>query len=139
MPNGGFHPIALRVQALTLLSIGWPTERVEAATGIKTSSLRALRKKAHQRGYDPMKDPRIKLEYVEDGKRSGRPLKGAAAASTAAVAVAATAAADGTNGEEQQQQQQLNGEGVEDAVGEDEGLVEALLANGSAEHPVQGS
>jgi hypothetical protein len=93
-----------------------------------------LRKKAHQRGYDPMKDPRIKQEYVEDGKRSGRPLKGAAAAITAA---AAAASAEGTNGGEQQQQ--LNGEGMEDAVGEEEGLVEDLLVNRSLEHPVQES
>jgi hypothetical protein len=49
--------------------------KITELTGISQSSVYKLRKVALQRGYDPTKDFRILLSYVEDAPRSGRPVK----------------------------------------------------------------
>lgn len=67
------HPVGVRIQALALLTEGIPPERVAAITQMSPRNLRYLLQKAKSRGFNPEIDPRIKIEYVEDGKRSGRP------------------------------------------------------------------
>ena len=67
------HPTALRVQALTLLTEGFPLDRVHDITSIPPRTLQYIRKKAKDRGYDPKIDRRILEEYVIDGHHTGRP------------------------------------------------------------------
>jgi transposase len=74
MPVNGFHSNALRVQALTLLGLGWTYDQTSEYTGIPCSTLRNIKKRARERGWDPAVDKRIQDEYVADVKRSGRPL-----------------------------------------------------------------
>lgn len=71
--RGPGHPIELRVQALTLITFGVDIRAVEAITGMPRTTIQYLVRKARERGYNPAVDPRIRREYVEDGKRSGRP------------------------------------------------------------------
>ncbi|OJZ80203.1 hypothetical protein ASPFODRAFT_105932, partial [Aspergillus luchuensis CBS 106.47] len=68
-----YHPIGVRVQALTLLYHGVPASQVEAITGMSRQAIQWWSKKAKERGFNPDKDPRILTEYVEDTQRSGRP------------------------------------------------------------------
>ena len=68
-----FHPVVLRTQALALLAAGIPYKRVTEVTGIPHSTLKAIRKRAKDRGFNPKVDGRILEEYVKDGDRSGRP------------------------------------------------------------------
>ena len=44
-------------------------------TGVSTRSISALKIKARQRGYDPAVSRVLKVEYIEDAPRSGRPKK----------------------------------------------------------------
>jgi transposase len=73
MPNNGFHSIVLRAQALTLLTTGHTYEQTEKITGIPKPTLRHLKRRAYQRGYNPAEDARLREEFVIDGDRSGRP------------------------------------------------------------------
>ncbi|KAL2013090.1 hypothetical protein VTN00DRAFT_615 [Thermoascus crustaceus] len=76
MPGGTptkFHPVSVRIQALALLTAGIPQSVVSQTTQIPVRSLQYLLKKARERGFDPAVDPRIMMEHVEDGKRTGRP------------------------------------------------------------------
>lgn len=74
MPRFESHSLALRAQALTLLATKkYTREEVSKITRMPVRSLQYLNRKARERGFDPEVDPRIKMEYVEDGKRSGRP------------------------------------------------------------------
>ncbi len=66
---------ATRVQALTLLQKGVSMEEIMKDTGYARSSIYAIQKTAKARGYDPSKDTRILLSYVEDAPRTGRPKK----------------------------------------------------------------
>ena len=63
----------VRLQALALVEFGIAPKEVEAITGIHRSTISRLRKKARQRGYDPGVSKALKLEYVTDAPRSGRP------------------------------------------------------------------
>jgi hypothetical protein len=71
------HPIVLRVQALALLTIGVPESHVSEITGIPPRTLRYIRKKAHDRGFNPSIDGRIQEFHVSDGQRTGRPKESA--------------------------------------------------------------
>ena len=71
------HPIVLRVQALALLTIGVPESHVSEITGIPPRTLRYIRKKAHDRGFNPSIDGRIQEFHVADGQRTGRPKENA--------------------------------------------------------------
>jgi len=73
--HGSRYSIAQRVQALTLLSLGFSPKQVEQAIRIPARTCRRILEKAQQRGYRPREDPRILDYYVEDGHRSGRPRK----------------------------------------------------------------
>ena len=68
-----FHAVVLRTQALTLLAAGIPYKWVMEVMGIPHSTLKAIRKRAKDRGFNPEVDGRILEEYVKDGDRSGRP------------------------------------------------------------------
>jgi transposase len=69
------HDLGTRVQALTLLEARCPIANITQITGISKASIYRLRKIAVQRGYEPEKDKRILLSYIEDAPRSGRPTK----------------------------------------------------------------
>ena len=69
------HDIGARIQALSLLEVGTPISLITEITGISQRSVYHLKVKAKQRGYDPKVSRVIKVEYVEDGARSGRPKK----------------------------------------------------------------
>jgi transposase len=69
------YPITIRVQALTMMTIGVDIKVVEASLGLCRQTIQYWVKKARERGYNPAIDFRILPEYVEDGKRSGRPKK----------------------------------------------------------------
>ena len=75
--RGHRYSIPERVQALTLLSLGYKPLQIEAWIGVKRRTAAAIWQKAKERGYNPSVDPRILLFYVEDGHRSGRPNKAA--------------------------------------------------------------
>jgi hypothetical protein len=72
------YGLVQKVQALTLLSEGFPMAYITQRTGIPSRSLARIRAVAAQRGYQPAEDARILDTYVVDGKRSGRPRKNAA-------------------------------------------------------------
>src|SRR5690625_1241668 len=73
MPVNGYHPIALRVQALALLTEGISQARVAEITQIPKSTLKSIKRRARERGFNPAVDPRIKDDFVKDAQRSGRP------------------------------------------------------------------
>jgi len=63
------------VQALTLLSKGFKPNKIKADTGLLKSTIYNLQKKALSRGYDPSKDQKILIAYMEDAPKVGRPKK----------------------------------------------------------------
>ncbi|GFF84593.1 hypothetical protein IFM47457_06533 [Aspergillus lentulus] len=58
-----------------MVTIGVDIKVVEASLGLSRQTFQYWVKKARERGYNPAVDFRILPEYVEDGKRSGRPKK----------------------------------------------------------------
>lgn len=72
-PGSSPHPVELRIQALALMTAGHEMRSIEQTLKISIRTLQSIRKKALDRGFNPQTDPRIRREYVEDGKRSGRP------------------------------------------------------------------
>ena len=73
------HDIGERVQALTLLTIGWPPAAVADYTKISLSQVNKIRQKAKERGFQPEISRVILIDYVRDAPRSGRPRKTAPA------------------------------------------------------------
>jgi hypothetical protein len=71
--RGSYHPVTVRVQALTLAYYSVDIKHIEAITGIPRQIIQYWIKKARERGYNLEIDPRILPVYVEDGKRTGRP------------------------------------------------------------------
>ncbi|KAJ8198708.1 hypothetical protein LV164_002848 [Aspergillus fumigatus] len=72
----GFHPIELRIQILGLSAFGVDSKEIAAALDAPVRSVQRIIQRAKERGFDPATDPRVKMEYVEDAERSGRPKKG---------------------------------------------------------------
>lgn len=72
----GFHPIELRIQILGLSAFGVDSKEIAAALDVPVRSVQRIIQRAKERGFDPATDPRVKMEYVEDAERSGRPKKG---------------------------------------------------------------
>ena len=64
-----------RIQALTMLQLGHPVSEIVLKTGYHKSTILRIQQKAISRGYDPEKDSKILLAYVEDAPRVGRPKK----------------------------------------------------------------
>lgn len=73
------HPNRLfsicRLQALALVEFGVPPGDASNHTKISVKTIQRLRKQARTRGFDPAVSSLLKLEYVEDAPRSGRPPK----------------------------------------------------------------
>ncbi|RFU23743.1 hypothetical protein B7463_g12597, partial [Scytalidium lignicola] len=69
------NDLGARVQALTLLERKVPLPEITEVTGVSKAQLYRYRKIAFQRGYNPNVSKIIKLEYVEDAPKSGRPRK----------------------------------------------------------------
>lgn len=69
------HPISLRFQALALAEYGVPVQHIKHYLNMSVNTIQRLRKTARDRGFDPAVSPQLKLEYVEDAPRSGRPSK----------------------------------------------------------------
>jgi hypothetical protein len=67
------HSISICIQALTMASLGIDIKIIAANLSLSRQIIQYWVKKAMDRGYNPAVDPRIYLEYVEDGKRSGHP------------------------------------------------------------------
>ena len=64
-----------RVQALTLLSKGFKPDEIKADTGLLKSTIYNLQKRALSRGYNPSKDWKILIAYIEDAPKVSRPKK----------------------------------------------------------------
>ncbi|KAI9776974.1 MAG: hypothetical protein M1839_009118 [Geoglossum umbratile] len=69
------HDLAVRIQALALVEEGVTVKRVMELTGLARATVYDLKRKTRQRGYDPAVSRVLKMEYVEDAPRSGRPKK----------------------------------------------------------------
>ena len=67
-----FHPVELRIQALTPLAWGVLQKEIAASLGLSPRTMQDIFKRAKARGFDPAQDMSIRMEYVEDAKRSGR-------------------------------------------------------------------
>ena len=77
MPNAQSNSlmVAQRIQALALVEHGIEAKIVQEVTGVSTRSISALKIKARQREFDPVVSRVLKVEYIEDAPRSGRPKK----------------------------------------------------------------
>ena len=85
MPNAQSinHDLGIRIQLLTLAeylvlqgeNTSKAVEKAKDYTGFSKPSIYRLRKQARQRGFDPTILPHLKLHYVEDADRLGRPTK----------------------------------------------------------------
>jgi transposase len=69
------HDLGTRLQALALLEHGIPHATITTITGISTTAIFAIRRRAISRGYDSTTSKTLLLSYVEDAPRSGRPKK----------------------------------------------------------------
>ena len=69
------HTIAARLQALSLVEHGVGIDAAATASGMTSITVRRLRKKARERGFDPEVSSVMKEEHVKDAPRSGRPPK----------------------------------------------------------------
>ena len=74
MPNV-HHDIAERVQILSYFAIGWKPKEIAAYTGYSRAQICRIVQKAQERGFDPAVSRLIRLEYLEDVPRPGRPVK----------------------------------------------------------------
>lgn len=63
------------MQALALVEHGVPPGQASHTTKISVKTIQRLRRQARARGFDPAVSSILKLEYVEDAPRSGRPPK----------------------------------------------------------------
>ena len=73
--RGSYIDVGIRVQALTLWELGMPIDEVSEYLGITKSAIYRFKRIAIARGYDTSKSFQIKLEYLVDALRSGRPSK----------------------------------------------------------------
>lgn len=84
-PQSVNHDLGTRFQALVIAEYceanQIPQGVAKAATWTKISkqTVYRLKKQARERGFDPVTSPALKLEYVEDQPRSGRPLEATSA------------------------------------------------------------
>ena len=85
MPNAQSinHDLGVRIQSLTLTkylvlqreNTSKAVEKAKDHTGFSKPSIYRLRKQARQRGFDLTISPHLKLHYIEDADRPGRPTK----------------------------------------------------------------
>ena len=75
-PQNAHYSDVQRLQALALYEAGIPAIVAAERAGIKSAkTVSNIVKKAQSRGYDRNVSTVLKLEYVSDGVRSGRPRK----------------------------------------------------------------
>ena len=75
-PQNAHYSDVQRLQALALYEAGIPAAVAAERAGIKSAkTVSNIVKKAQSRGYDRNVSTVLKLEYVSDGVRSGRPRK----------------------------------------------------------------
>ena len=67
------YSVADRVQALTLAEEGKRYAEISSITGMSSSQITRLRRKARERGFDPSVSKQITVDHVQDAPRSGRP------------------------------------------------------------------
>ena len=67
------HLVGERIQALVLTEYGVPIPEITEPTTVSRRTIFDLKKKARERGYNPVISTVIKEEYVQDAPRSGRP------------------------------------------------------------------
>lgn len=72
MPSNGFYPLELRVQIFTLYGIGVKTAEIASTLEVPQRTVQQLIKRTKERGYKPEECLRVKKEFVEDSKRTGR-------------------------------------------------------------------
>ena len=77
MPNAQSvsHDVGTRLQALALVELGVPLEHIKAITLMSSKSVYRLKRQARERGYNPEVSRQLKLAYVVDKPRTGRPKK----------------------------------------------------------------
>jgi hypothetical protein len=68
-----YHSPELRVQVLTLWALKIQSPDIGRWLDLPNQTVRNIIKKGKDRGYNPNQSPRVKLEFMDDGKRSGRP------------------------------------------------------------------
>lgn len=73
MPKTGFHPIELRIQVLSLAAYGLETKEIALELELPLRTIQTMIRRARDRGFDPRISKRVRMEFVEDAKRSGRP------------------------------------------------------------------
>ena len=56
------HDLGERIQALALVEAGVPVDHVAKITTFSVSQINRIRKKAHERGFDPKVSPIIRLK-----------------------------------------------------------------------------
>jgi transposase len=69
------YDIATRAQALTLKLVGFSNTEIESITGIQPRTLNSIHRKAIARGLNVLESKKILDCHIEDGARSGRPIK----------------------------------------------------------------
>ena len=74
-PQGVNYDTGTRLQALALSEGGMDVKGVKAITNLSHGTIYRLRKLARDRGYNPEISKQLKLEYVVDRPKSGRPKK----------------------------------------------------------------
>lgn len=75
-PQNAHYSDIQRLQALALYEAGIPAAVAAERAGIKSAkTVSNIVKKAQSRGYDRNVSTVLRLEYVSDGARSGRPRK----------------------------------------------------------------
>ena len=68
-----FHPIGVRVQAVTLMALGFDIQHIEDITSMSSWTIKRWFKIAKERGFNPEIDKQVLTEYVEDAPQSGCP------------------------------------------------------------------
>ena len=58
-----------------MLQMQVPVSQITEKTGYDKSIISRINKRARERGYDPSKDTKIYLRYIEDAPQIGRPKK----------------------------------------------------------------
>jgi transposase len=73
MPKNGFHPIELRIQILGLVAWGVDAKDIATKLEVPLRSIQKMIQRVKDRGFNPGSCERVRMEYAEDAKRSGRP------------------------------------------------------------------
>jgi transposase len=73
MPKTGSRPVELHIQIFSLTARGIETKKIAAALEVPIRTIHDMIRRAKGRGFKPSPTDRIRMEFVVDAKRSGRP------------------------------------------------------------------